>query len=67
MVATKSVSSSMVSSGWRSGAMLAWLEKISWMFPLSHLLPSDTKISSADTSTPRALKSCSTIASRRKS
>ena len=41
--------------------------KISWMFPLSHLLPSLTKISSGASSTPRAPKSCAAIASRRKS
>ena len=48
-------------------ATFAAVAKISWMFPLSHLLPSETKISSGETVAPRALKSCSAIASRRKS
>ena len=36
-------------------AIFAAAEKISWMLPLSHLLPSDTKTSSGDTAAPRAL------------
>jgi len=47
-------------------AMRESMEKISWMFPLSHFDPSETKISSALMEHPRAWYSFSAMASRRK-